>query len=199
MPIDEGYIKFHCNWRAEDNLIDSEKIKELNQARTILKKHNLIGVYSNGIGFGNISKQIDGNQFIITGSATGQLKHLSTKEFSIVQSVNIEKNTVNCIGSIKASSESMSHAVIYNELPDVKAVIHIHHNKLWKKLLKTETKTSSTTEYGTPEMAYEIISLLRSKPGINTIVMAGHEEGLLFFGKSVQEALEITFKHYNKV
>jgi len=150
----------------------------------------LIGAYENGIGFGNISQRHQKNQFFISGSATGNFPQLNETHYSLVTDFNIEQNWVKCQGPIIASSESMSHAVIYQECPEVNVVIHVHHLSWWKKLLHTIPTTSVQAAYGTPEMAYEIIRLFKeseiSKKGI--LAMAGHEEGLFGFGKNFSEA-----------
>ncbi|MBV9388453.1 MAG: hypothetical protein JOZ78_18675 [Chroococcidiopsidaceae cyanobacterium CP_BM_ER_R8_30] len=52
--IDEGYIKYHCRWLHSKPLHVAETI-EINEWRNKLHQLGLIGQYSNGIGFGNIS------------------------------------------------------------------------------------------------------------------------------------------------
>ena len=56
--------------------------------------------------------------------------------------------------------------------------------------------TSKTIAYGTPEMAYEIIRLfevsdVRSK---ETIVMAGHQDGIVAFGKDLEAAFDVLMR-----
>ncbi|MEL6717307.1 MAG: class II aldolase/adducin family protein, partial [Bacteroidota bacterium] len=133
--IDEGYIKFKADWTKKDCILN-EDIAQLNHWRQEMYRLGLIGAYDNGIGYGNISQRIgDSQQFFISGSKTGNFALLDAAHYAIVQSVTIDENRLTCEGMSIASSESMSHAVIYEECACVKGVIHIHHLELWKKLL----------------------------------------------------------------
>jgi len=66
-----------------------------------------------------------GNQFIITGSATGEIPELEPGHYVKVTSFNIDDKCVQCVGPLKASSESLTHAAIYLADPDSNAVIHV--------------------------------------------------------------------------
>ena len=89
-----------------------------------------------------------------------------------------------------ASSESLSHAAIYDALEDVYAVVHIHSKVLWKELIDKVPTTAREVEYGTPELANEIRRLIESTSlkDDKILAMAGHEEGLIAFGKDLAEA-----------
>ena len=92
--------------------------------------------------------------------------------FSTVINFDTQKNWVQCEGPIIASSESMSHAVIYQERPEVNAVFHVHHLELWKKWLYKIPTTPKTAAYGTPEMANEIIQLFKTTTVIDQKIFA---------------------------
>lgn len=186
---DEGYIKFNCTW-IEEGLPDNQLIDELNTWRQKLYNQQLIGAYPDGIGYGNISIRLADNTFLITGTATGNLRQLTDNHYTRVSGFDMANNAITCHGPIMASSESLTHAVIYASLPEVNAVVHIHNNFLWQKLLNKAPTTSSKATYGTPEMAREIGRLLKSaKTGKEKIlVMAGHQDGLIAFGKDLAEA-----------
>lgn len=63
----EGYIKFNCHWKQEEFLFQEEIFRQLEAARTKLYDLGLIGMYPDGIGFGNISARSgEGESFIIT-------------------------------------------------------------------------------------------------------------------------------------
>ena len=55
--IDEGVVKYSCEWVLGER-VALESIKSLIQWRNHIHKLGLIGVYDNGIGFGNISIRI---------------------------------------------------------------------------------------------------------------------------------------------
>ena len=171
---------------------------ELSHWRDEMHRLHLIGVYENGIGFGNISQRNEGNQFIITGTATGHLAHLSPAHFTTVTDFEVEKNTVHCRGPILASSESMSHAVIYRECPEVNGVIHVHHAGLWERLLDQVPTTAEGATYGSPEMAKSIINLLKNSDlrQQKIFVMRSHPEGIFALGNSLAQASEVLMRHW---
>ena len=188
----DGVIKFNCR------LIESEPpgeavIKELNQWREKLYRFGLIGQDKTGIGYGNISIRFNNEQFIITGSQTGGIEHLSPEHYTIVTKADIGNNYIECKGNINASSESLTHAVIYIQQPRAGAVVHIHSLDLWTKLLHKIPTTKKGIEYGTPEMAEEIARLLKSaEPGQGKIfAMASHAGGLVAYGGTLEEACNI--------
>ena len=125
---EEGTIKFQCTWVRGD-LPDKNIIHDLNIWRTKLYEHQLIGAYSDGTGYGNISIRLDDDQFLITGTNTGKIRQLTDQHFTRVTSYNISKNSLTCEGPIKASSESLTHSIIYESLASVNAVVHIHNNR----------------------------------------------------------------------
>jgi len=196
----EGYIKFRCNWDKRPISIDESLYSILEQSRKKLYDLNLIGMYPDGIGFGNISVKVDESNFVITGSATGQYPSLDISQYALVTSFDIQENTISCSGLTKASAESLTHAAIYQAIPEVNAVVHIHHLELWEKLLNHFPTTSSEIEYGTPEMA-NAVGILASETqdkNYKIIVMGGHREGILVFGQSLEEATNQIISTYNE-
>lgn len=196
MTDEKGYIKFNCLWNKSD-AVPGEVIHEINWWRSKLFELGLIGVYPGNIGFGNLSIRLHENIFLITGNSTGHLPELTAQHFSKVTSFNITENSVTCDGPVKASSESLTHAAIYLASPDVNAIVHVHSRPLWNKLMNVVPTSSPVVEYGTPEMALEIERLfhetdLKEK---KILVMAGHEEGLISFGKNMEEAGNIMLSH----
>ena len=187
--FDEGYIKFDCTW-IDAPLPANLPIDALNTWRQKLYKQQLIGAYNDGVGYGNISCRLDDKTFLITGTKTGNIGNLTAEHFTHVTGYNFTDYVISCRGPVKASSESLTHSIIYASLPEVNAVVHIHHPGLWQKMLNKAPTTSVEAAYGTPEMALEISRLLKSidTNGKKIIVMAGHEAGLISFGKDLAEA-----------
>lgn len=197
MRNSEGYIKFNLSWEEKAFDFDDPDFMRINSCRNKLFEMGLIGAYPDGIGFGNLSIRYNRNEFIISGSVTGNFKNLTKEHYSLVKDYDIFKNSVNCIGLTKASSESLSHAAIYESNMDVNAVIHIHNNDMWNKYLNDLPTTDKKAEFGTPEIALEIKKLANQNSGI--IIMGGHTEGIISYGKSLNEAKEILLKFYNKL
>lgn len=191
--MEEGYIKFRAEWHRKP-AFPAEQIAALNQWRDRLYGLGLLGAYPNGIGFGNISQRWNAEgHFIISGSTTGNFAQLSAEHYTLVTSVELDQNLLHCAGPIIASSESMSHAAVYGECPWVNAVFHVHHLKIWENLLHKVPTTTVGVTYGTPEMAYSIVQLLRDTtlPEQRIFVMEGHPEGIFSFGKTLQDAGEV--------
>jgi len=92
-------------------------------------------------------------------------------------------------GLYQPSSEALSHAMMYEVHPDIQAVIHIHSAPLWHMMVK-EKYLSTSAEYGTAEMVQEISSLYAKHNPFehHAFVMKGHENGIITFGRSVEEA-----------
>jgi ribulose-5-phosphate 4-epimerase/fuculose-1-phosphate aldolase len=196
----EGYIKFNCNWEQKELHIQDEILGQLQSSRTRLYELGLIGMYPDGIGYGNISvKSGESSSFIITGSATGQYARLESKHFALVTNYDFARNSISCTGLTKASAESLSHAAVYETLLKVGAVVHVHCLGLWERLLNVIPTTSAEIEYGTPEMAGAIQQMI---VGMNSeervIVMGGHREGILAFGSNLEEATSEILKIYNQ-
>jgi len=186
---EEGVIKFKANW-IKAAPPDFDDIKELNEWRDKLYDAKLIGKNDDGIGYGNISTRFNANNFIITGSSTGKLPKLGAEHYTLVTAFDLDKNTVTNVGAVIASSESLTHAVIYESHEKVNAVIHVHHFTLWKKLLQMLPSTGKDIEYGTPAMAKEIQRLFEESNLVEKKIfaMAGHEGGIVSFGKNLTEA-----------
>ena len=86
-----------------------------------------MGVDSNGVGFGNLSVRdgVSGN-FYITGSATGGLPELTPTDCVRVVAYDFARNWLRYEGAAIPSSESLTHAAIYESDPSTSAVIHCH-------------------------------------------------------------------------
>jgi ribulose-5-phosphate 4-epimerase/fuculose-1-phosphate aldolase len=90
----------------------------------------------------------------------------------------------------------LTHAAIYESDPSVCAVIHCHDSGLWAKLLDRAPTTSKGVAYGTPETAYEIMRLFKETDvrSRRILVMAGHEGGIVSFGKNFQVAFGVLMR-----
>ncbi|MFA6171396.1 MAG: class II aldolase/adducin family protein [Patescibacteria group bacterium] len=186
----DGYIKFDCRWK-EARPIPAGRLKTINYWRKKLYALGMIGSDKKGIGFGNISQRIGRtDMFIITGSATGKFKKLNNKHYTRVTGYDFKKNSLNCQGPVRVSSESLSHAAVYKSNKNANCVIHIHNQKLWKKLKNRVPATSPKAAYGTPAMAREIEKLFKQTDvkDKNIFVMAGHRYGLVAFGPDAASA-----------
>jgi L-ribulose-5-phosphate 4-epimerase len=193
---DDGVIKFACQWQPGPPL-EASWLAPLVAWRDRLWEAKQIGTYPNGIGYGNISLKLSDQTFAISGTQTGHLAQTTPTHYTLVDSWDIDRNTLHCVGPIKASSESLTHAALYDYAPDIRAIIHVHNRDLWQHYQHRLPTTAASVPYGTPEMAYEMWRLLDHSDLLQQriLIMAGHEEGVLVFGPTLESAGQVLF-HY---
>ena len=190
------YVKFTYE-RARMDIAPFNALAELNACRRKLLQQRLIGLDAKGIGFGNLSVR-DGatSKFYITGSATGGLPELTPTDCVRVVAYDFGRNWLRYEGAAIPSSESLTHAAIYESDPSTSAMIHCHDSVLWAALLDRVPTTSKAVAYGTPEMAHEITRLFKETDVRNgkMLVMAGHECGIVTFGKNFEQAFDVLMR-----
>jgi ribulose-5-phosphate 4-epimerase/fuculose-1-phosphate aldolase len=189
--IDEGYIKFESDWQRGPAL-ERADVDELIAWRRSLYEAGLVGYYDElGVGFGNLSERSNGaGLFVISGTQTGHLPELGPEHFALVTGFDVTLNRVSSRGAAEASSESMTHAVLYDVDDSIGAVAHVHNRELWVSLKGKLPTTDPAVAYGTPEMADEFRRLYREtdfRVG-GVAVMAGHDSGLISIGETVEQA-----------
>jgi ribulose-5-phosphate 4-epimerase/fuculose-1-phosphate aldolase len=194
------YVKFSCE-RTTTETTPFSGFAELNAYRRRLLLLGLIGMDSNGIGFGNLSIR-DGatDNFYITGSATGGIPELTLADCAKVVAYDFERNWLQYEGSTIPSSESLTHAAIYESDAKAGAIIHCHDSRLWAAVLNQAPTTSKTIDYGTPQLAYEIMHLFKQTDvrSRKILVMAGHAAGILTLGKDLEEAFAVLMHERKK-
>lgn len=193
------YVKFSCQ-RVPGDISSFAALAEVNAYRAKLLELDVLGVDSNGIGFGNLSVR-DGRtgNFYVTASRTGGKLELTLPDCAKVVACDFRTNAIRFQGSSIPSSESLTHAAIYASDPRAGAVIHCHDCNLWTALLNRAPTTSEAAEYGTPKLAYEIIALLKDSDAQNRkiVVLAGHQSGIVTFGKDLDEAFAVLIRERN--
>lgn len=191
MTIDEGYIKYISHWTPgpASHIVAA---RDLDNWRRPLYEAGLIGQYEDlGIGYGNISvRRGSGNLFLISGTQTGHLRDTDEQHYCLVTDCDIRNNIVRCSGPIQASSEAMTHGAIYALGDAIGAVVHVHSAELWQRYIHQLPTTDPDIAYGTPDMAGELDRLYRlsglKETGV--AVLAGHDEGLISFGTTLEQA-----------
>lgn len=189
--IDEGVIKFRSEWQ-ESGPLGNPEIDCLIQWRKPLLAAGLIGHYEDvDIGYGNLSMRIAGsNRFIISGTQTGHVTDVDARHFALVTDYDIADNRVCSTGAVEASSESLTHAMLYELDDSTQAIVHAHHHGAWTNLCGELPTTRNDIAYGTPDMALEFRRLYAEtdfgESGV--AVMAGHEGGLIAIGENLEKA-----------
>lgn len=188
-----GAVKFQHE-QIKEPLAPFAEFSRLNAVRKTLWERRLIGVDKEGIGYGNLSlRQGLTRQFHITGTGTGSKAELDLGDYALVVQYDLVANRLRSKGLVVASAESLTHAAIYESDPAVRAVIHVHDYDLWSELKGMLPTTEAAIGYGTPEMAQEVKRLFSTTKvsSQKIFVMAGHESGVMAFGKDPEEACAI--------
>jgi hypothetical protein len=201
----EGYFKFAPEYVGALGAVEAA-VKELNGWRDRLYGEHLIGMYAEGelkgVGFGNISLRTPSG-FVITATRTGGVARLGRQHYVEVVGVDLDRNAVTFRSDSRAvtpSAESITHGMFYRADPAIGAVIHVHHLEFWKRLLGALPTTAREVEYGTPEMGREILRLFKTGNlwERKLVVMGGHEEGVVSFGRTLDEAGEALMREYGR-
>lgn len=184
----DGVIKYSIEHQTAETPFFSG-YEQLEALRTRLFTLGLIGE-KDGIGYGNLSMRDENSKsFFITATQTGRKYTLSREYYTYISNYDFSTFKVISQGTHKPSSEALSHAMIYAIDERITTVIHIHSLALWK-CMQAKNALATTAEYGTAEMVEEIAGLYTNLDPMmnNAFVMKGHEEGIITFGRSVEEA-----------
>ncbi len=151
-----------------------------------------------GIGFGNVSGRIGpfpgapgARPFLVTGTQTGGQDCLSLADFCLVRTWSVPRNHVHSEGVLLPSSESMTHGAVYDLGPHIRFVFHGHVPLIWRNAKGLRLPcTAPGIAYGTPGMAAEMVRLSRETALMEgrVLVMLGHEDGVIAFGRTAEEA-----------
>jgi ribulose-5-phosphate 4-epimerase/fuculose-1-phosphate aldolase len=198
-PRDEGVIKFKLTLKRAP-APEMAQVIALEKWRALFFKLGLVGEYPNEkIGYGNLSSRLIKKTFLITGSQTGHLAHLQAHHYTKVIDCDLKKGFVTAEGLIPPSSESLTHFGIYEANPAIQYVFHVHHTKLWEMLSQGPYDfIGDNVAYGTQEMAEAAQNLLVDKSN-GLFVMKGHEDGIISYGTSAEEAGRIILELYRKL
>ncbi len=195
-------IKF--NYRFDkDDIPEFSIIYKLKYIKNYLLKYRLFGINSDGLSYGNLSAYSDklmdyysaySNKikFIISASGTSGIKNFTIDDYTIIVDYDFAKNYLHFIGKRIASSESLTHAAIYNSVNNVKYVVHFHNEQIWSRNIHKLLTTDIDIEYGTPELAQCIIDLLRYKKNLKpVIILGGHPNGIIIWENNVNSLFKI--------
>lgn len=157
-----------------------------------------------GAGFGNVSQRTEPQEgiFVITATQTGGIPKLNPHEhYALVTAYDLTANCVEALDYMAPSSEAMIHAAVYDCNSSVQAVFHAHTPYIWEATEVLEIPaTKPDVEYGTPAMAREVERLLRETDvrAKGIFSMLGHQDGIMTFGSTPQEAGKIILAYLAK-
>jgi ribulose-5-phosphate 4-epimerase/fuculose-1-phosphate aldolase len=184
----EGVIKFDLAF-TQSGAPSEEQYRDLEDWRHRLFQLGLTGqdpTRYGGLAFGNVSRKLNGYQFLISGSQTGRMAHLKAEHYCFVDEVDLENNRLRAHGPIPPSSEAMTHGAVYQlNHPKIAVVLHVHCPTLWQNSRAFRLpETSTQAAYGTPAMAQEVAEICRASAN-SIIVMKGHLDGILAIGQDL--------------
>lgn len=206
----EGVIRFQANHRTAplDLARHGETAARLLAWREVLARLGLVGQEAGrygGAGYGNVSARVGppaaarhARSFLITGTQTSGLACADPALLCVVERWDPERNQVASHGPAMPSSESLTHGSLYDLGAHIRFVFHAHAPLLWHAAAALRLPTTPReVEYGTPEMARAVASLWRSSslPDRQILAMGGHEDGIVTFGRSAEEAGEVLVRH----
>ena len=196
----EGVIKFRLEFTTAPPLPYSD-LREINAWRKILHLTQLIGQDPTrywGLGFGNISQRLEPfdapehqRRFVVSGTQTGGLADLTERHYAVVLECYPDQNRIVAEGPVRPSSESLTHGVLYALDDSLRCVIHAHSPHIWRSAQALGIPiTRESAAYGTPEMVKEVRRLFREASVGDRLIfaMGGHEDGVVSFGRTAEEA-----------
>lgn len=196
----EGVIQFAYGLtpRPEDALPCADDLKGLLAWRKVLRQLELIGARADrydGYGYGNLSIR-HGDGFLISASQTSGSLDVTADDFVTISSWQFDRFWVEASGSQPPSSETLTHAMIYEGDASVSCVLHAHCPQIWQHLADLPC-TSADTTYGSPAMAEEVRFLMRNQPERPLVFTTrGHEDGVFVCGPRLEEAAQTLINTY---
>jgi ribulose-5-phosphate 4-epimerase/fuculose-1-phosphate aldolase len=207
---DEGITKFEAEHTVQ--ALDPRRFGalccKLIAWRELLAKMQLVGQDPSrygGAGYGNVSARIGApskgrgdRSLLITGTQTSGLPRVGLRDFCVVERYDYRRNRVRSFGSTEPSSETMTHAALYDISPHIRFAFHAHCPMIWHRARELRVPTTDpTAAYGTPDMALAVQDLYRSSSlgEVHILAMGGHEDGVMVFGHSAEEAGQVLFTY----
>lgn len=211
----EGVIKFTVKDHRSGPPIALGDFQDIEAIRTRLWQLRLIGHDRQAdVGYGNISRRRSLGVFVISGTQTGHKQALEGGDYVVVDDWDFTRSSVSCTGPCLPSSESLSHAALYQR-PDIGGVIHVHSRPLWDELIRAGAlSTEEDIAYGSEALYRRLAQLagtdLASGSGTDlstagtglspaarrpalpiVIVTKGHQDGVFVAGRDLAEAYEV--------
>lgn len=213
-PPAEGIVRFELehDTRPLEERVYGAAARGLTAWREILARLGLLGqdpARYGGAGYGNASARLGPfgdvprgrRRFLVTGAQTGGRRRVALADFCVVEEYDPARNHVRSAGPVGPSSESLTHGALYDIAPAARAVLHAHAPEVWRAAQRLGLPvTRPAARNGTPELALEVQRLYRETalPSLGILVMGGHEDGVLAFGTSVEEAGAILLRQLGR-
>lgn len=191
----EGLRKY----KLEHLKLDLEELSKvavkIESIRKKLYSRKYIGTDNTGQSYGNISMKLsNSNIFVISSTQTGFKTTTSLNDYSLIFDYDLEQFTTKAFGLKEPSSETLTHACVYDCDNSISAIIHIHDFRLWEKMINSCChNVTAEVPYGTAEMTIETRKIVndRNRKDQNDIfAMAGHHGGIVSYGCNLNDAYD---------
>jgi hypothetical protein len=189
----EGVIKYRLDF-TRGPALPTARLRELIGWQRILRRLGLVGrdpARYGGLAYGNLSLRQPDGSFIISASQTADRPHPGPTDYTCVTDWDFAANRLTATGPASPSSESLTHAALYDADPAIGCILHVHCPEIWQRGDALALPgTDPQVAYGTPAMAGEVGRLYREYgfAGHGVLVMGGHQDGILGFGRDPDDA-----------
>lgn len=126
--------------------------------------------------------------FVISGTGV-ELDNIGSETVVEVTGVvyGLNKTSVYVKGAVVPSRETILHSQIYEVLPEINTIFHVHDSQVMQKAERLGVVvTSLEKEAGSQELAQEAVILLRSNKAIRYLILKNH--GIVALGESMDDA-----------
>ncbi len=192
----EGTIRFAYGLEPPDGPVaPAPVLQALRGWRSVLRRLGLVGQTPDrygGLGFGNLSARHpdDPDQFVITASQTAGVPELEEGDLVRILHSSTSRFWVDALGHQPPSSETLTHAMIYQADPAIGWVLHGHSPDIWQRADELGLPvTPESVAYGSVDMVSAVASLLEARTERPLVfVTLGHEDGVFACGRTAAEA-----------
>jgi ribulose-5-phosphate 4-epimerase/fuculose-1-phosphate aldolase len=189
-------VKFTCLTQGPTYDVD-ERLAALNSWAFILAGLGLTPVHATGA-YGNQSFRMGDTSLIITRSGMIPSEDLLPENFVLIEGFDAQALTFRIRGTALPSSESILHYAIYQEFPQVRAIMHGHSQLLARYAEPLSIPvTAHFLPYGTTELADSAISLLHADPGADFIMLKNH--GFVALGRDIESAGRVVLDYCGRL
>ena len=163
-------------------------IEELLDERDLRHVKRLYGI--GGLSYGNLSQRIDDTRFWMSASGVDKTKlDIPGRDILLVSGYEPAANRMilsvpPSVEPRRVSVDAIEHWMIYQEHPDVGAILHVH---AWMQDIPA---TDVNYPCGTEELATSVAQLLDAEPDPGHAVIGLRNHGITVTGESLTEILD---------
>ena len=174
-----------------------DRIGELRNWCSVFHEKDLAPHYPGGT-HGNMSYRVhpQSDEIVITSARSSFAKPLPDDSFFLIHKIDFEKGEVYVSGAAdrEPSSETLLHYAIYQQRPDVQAILHGHCTSISKYAFQLGLPvTHQTVESGTMKITESVLEILQDYSFIEI-----RDHGFMSLGKSIEVAGELSMEILEK-